>query len=69
MAGGAYHIFGRNVYPHQLSIITLATITGAIVLSTSGKKSTASPNPPLNAASSDEEKFIMEYLAKAEKKE
>lgn len=63
--GSAYKIFGRQVPAYQLSMAVFGLIGAVIVTSTSGSKP-AQAKPPIAAESSDEEKFIMDYLKKAE---
>ncbi|PRT53608.1 hypothetical protein B9G98_01228 [Wickerhamiella sorbophila] len=63
--GSAYKIFGRQVPAYQLSMATFGLIGAIVVAGTSGKKP-AEAKPPIAAESSDEEKFIMDYLKKAE---
>ncbi|SCU84269.1 LAMI_0C06876g1_1 [Lachancea mirantina] len=67
--GAAYHILGRTVQPHQLSI---ATISAVVLLALPNPFATKVPKKPeVKAASAEEEKFIANYIkehtAKAEK--
>jgi len=59
-----YTIAGRQVGSHVLAMATLGTVFTLTALSVGGKK--AETTPPIQASSSDEEKFIKEFLAKAE---
>ncbi|KAG5360262.1 ATP synthase subunit K [Yarrowia sp. B02] len=64
--GAAYHIFGKTVYPHQLAIGTILSVVGGVVLATSGKKAEKPAAPAIQAGSSDEEKFIANFLKEQE---
>ena len=61
----SYIIFGRKVPAYQLSMATFGLLAVGIAYAKSGKP--AAPKPPIAAESSDEEKFILDYLKKAEK--
>jgi len=60
-----YTIAGRQVGSHVLAIATLGTVFTLTTLSVGGKK-TAETTPPIQASSSDEEKFVREFMANAE---
>ena len=64
--GGYYKIFGRQVPSYQLSIATFAAMGLIAVAASSGGKKSDPTKPPINASSSEEEKFILDYLKKAE---
>ncbi|KAG0640614.1 hypothetical protein HOY80DRAFT_1041375 [Tuber brumale] len=59
-----YTIAGRQVGSHVLAMATLGTVFTLSALAIGGKKTETTP--PIQASSSDEEKFIKEFLAKAE---
>ncbi|KAH8146671.1 uncharacterized protein LAJ45_09354 [Morchella importuna] len=59
-----YTIAGRQVGSHHLAMATLGSVIGIVALATGGKKDKTTP--PIQASSSDEEKFIKEFIAKAE---
>lgn len=61
----SYLIFGRKVPAYQLSMATFGVLAGTLVWATSGPKKAA--KPAIAAESSDEEKFILDYLKKVEK--
>lgn len=61
----SYIIFGRKVPAYQLSMATFAALGLGIAYATSGPKTAAKPQ--IAAESSDEEKFILDYIKKAEK--
>lgn len=61
----SYVIFGRKVPAYQLSVATCGALACTLLWATSGPKK--APKPVIGAQSSDEEKFIMDYLKKAEK--
>lgn len=63
--GASYIIFGRNVQPYQLALGTIAALGLTVSYFTGGKKVEALPK--IEASSSDEEKFILDYIRKAEK--
>ncbi|KAJ7057757.1 hypothetical protein C8F01DRAFT_1150981 [Mycena amicta] len=68
-----YTIFGRAIPKQYLSMGTLATIAGVAVYSRSGKSTApksvdeAKQSVPLNAGSKEEEEFIRQFIAEAEK--
>lgn len=63
--GAAYQIFGRAVQPHQISI---ATLSAALLLVIPNPfASAAVKTPKIEASSAEEQKFIEEYINKAEK--
>ncbi|TVY30225.1 ATP synthase subunit K, mitochondrial [Lachnellula hyalina] len=66
-----YNIAGRQIGSHYLAIATLSTVFGGAYYALSGGSSAAkkSQGPPLNAQSPDEEKFIKDFLASADKKD
>ncbi|PUU72737.1 hypothetical protein B9Z19DRAFT_1096661 [Tuber borchii] len=59
-----YTIAGRQVGSHILAIATLGTVFTLTTLSVGGKKTETTP--PIQASSKDEEKFVKEFMAKAE---
>ncbi|KAI5792641.1 hypothetical protein FPQ18DRAFT_389219 [Pyronema domesticum] len=60
-----FNVFGRQVGSHVLAMATLGGTAAIATLSMSGgEKKTI---PPIGAKSDDEEKFIKEFLAQAEK--
>ncbi|CUS08093.1 unnamed protein product [Tuber aestivum] len=59
-----YTVAGRQVGSHVLAMATLGTTFALSALAMGGKKTQTTP--PIQASSSDEEKFIKEFLAKAE---
>lgn len=61
----SYIIFGRKVPAYQLSIATFVALGLGITYAKSGPKAAAKPQ--IAAESSDEEKFILDYIKKAEK--
>ncbi|KAL9589008.1 MAG: hypothetical protein Q9203_002202 [Teloschistes exilis] len=60
-----YTIFGRQVGAHVLSMATLGTTFAGIYLAMPSKTKEKEKGPPINAASKDEEKFILDFLANA----
>lgn len=46
--GSAYTIFGRQVQPHILALLTLGSVAGFGVLATRGGKSEQQQAPPAN---------------------
>lgn len=64
--GSNYNIFGRTVPAYQLSMSIFALLGVGIVYATSGSKKPVAAAPPVVAESSDEEKFIFDYLKKQE---
>nr|GAT55844.1 predicted protein [Mycena chlorophos] len=68
-----YVIFGRAIPKQYLSMGTLATIAGVAAYSSSGKSKApksvdeAKQSVPLNAGSKEEEEFIRQFIAEAEK--
>ncbi|KAG2143517.1 uncharacterized protein EDB93DRAFT_1155346 [Suillus bovinus] len=73
----SYVIFGRAIKTEYLTLGTLFATGGAVYASLGGKKdSTSSGKPlaervkeavPINAGSSEEEQFIKNFIAEAEK--
>lgn len=63
--GSAYQIFGRSVPGHYLAMGTFGLIGAAAVYAKSGGAPKEAA-PQVQAESSDEEKFIFDYLKKAE---
>ncbi|RPB03783.1 hypothetical protein L873DRAFT_1800290 [Choiromyces venosus 120613-1] len=59
-----YTIAGRQVGSHVLAMATLGITFGLTAMAMGGKKTETTP--PIQASSGDEEKFIKEFLAKAE---
>ncbi|PWW74300.1 hypothetical protein C7212DRAFT_328993 [Tuber magnatum] len=59
-----FTIAGQQVGSHVLAMATLGTTFALTVWAMGGKKTQTTP--PIQASSSDEEKFIKEFLAKAE---
>jgi len=59
-----YTIAGRQVGSHVLAMATLGTTFTLTALSVGGKKTETTP--PIQASSSDEDKFVREFMAKAE---
>ncbi|VVT49165.1 uncharacterized protein SAPINGB_P002135 [Magnusiomyces paraingens] len=68
MSGSNYVIFGKVFKPHQLAIATLVTLTGGILVASSGKKA-APATPAIQAESPQEADFITEFLKSAEAEE
>lgn len=62
--GAFYTIFGRKVPAYQLSMATIAALGLTIAYATRGDKSQELPK--IEASSSEEEKFILDYIKKAE---
>lgn len=50
----------------QLAIGTIASVVGGIVFASSGKKAEKPATPAIQAGSSDEEKFIANFLKEQE---
>lgn len=63
--GSAYQIFGRSVPGHYLAMGTFGLLALGTIYAKSGG-TTKEQAPPIQAESSDEEKFIFDYLKKAE---
>ncbi|KAL0638383.1 hypothetical protein Q9L58_002526 [Maublancomyces gigas] len=59
-----YTIAGKQIGSHILAMATLGAVVGGATIAMSGKKTQTTP--PIQAGSSDEEKFIKEFIAKAE---
>ncbi|KAA8914896.1 hypothetical protein FN846DRAFT_245672 [Sphaerosporella brunnea] len=64
-----FDIAGKKVGSHVLAMLTLGTTAGIAYLSMRGGDKKEKNLPPINAESGDEEKFIREFLANAEKEE
>lgn len=64
--GNAYHILGRTVQPHQIAIGTLSLAALLAVPNPFAKKQPQSLD--FSSSSSDEEKFIKEYVEKHSQK-
>ncbi|MCJ1304675.1 hypothetical protein MMC08_007488 [Hypocenomyce scalaris] len=64
-----YTVFGREVGSHVLSMITLGTMGVIGAVSMGGKQKAKQEGPPINATSKDEEKFIQDFIEKANKEE
>jgi len=73
-----YTILGRAIKNEHLALAVLASTFGGAWLSTRGGKSQQAPiagqsiqavkeSVPINASSSDEEQFIKDFIAEAEK--
>ncbi|KAF8540422.1 hypothetical protein BDD12DRAFT_698912, partial [Trichophaea hybrida] len=60
-----FTVFGRQVGSHVLAMLTLGTTFAGSYLALSGGEKPTSP--PIQASSTDEEKFIRDFIAKAEK--
>lgn len=65
--GNAYHILGRTVQPHQISLATLSLITLLAVPNPFTKKQPKALD--FTASSTDEEKFIKNYVEQHSKAE
>jgi F-type H+-transporting ATPase subunit k len=65
--GSAYTILGRTVPAHQISIATLSA--ALLVALPNPFASKAENTPKIDASSPEEQKFIEEYLKKAENTE
>jgi len=76
----SYVILGRAVKNEHLAMGILATAFGGAALATRGKKKETAPvngqsiqqlkeSVPINAGSSEEEQFIKNFIAEAEKEE
>lgn len=64
--GAAYHVFGKTVQPHVLSIATLGLVTLIALPKPWGP---AKPDhPSIDASSKEEEKFVQDFLAKHSQK-
>ncbi|EHK99693.1 hypothetical protein GLAREA_09393 [Glarea lozoyensis ATCC 20868] len=67
---GSHYV--RRPYPEApeswsaLAMGVLATLTAGIMSFTGGSKVQKAQGPPINASSGDEEKFIKDFLAKAD---
>ncbi|KAK7206518.1 Atp19 h [Myxozyma melibiosi] len=69
MAGAVYHVFGRAVKPHQLSIATLGSTAALVIGLNLTKKPAEKPtSPPINAASPEEEDFVKDFMKSLEEK-
>ncbi|ODQ57090.1 hypothetical protein WICANDRAFT_65352 [Wickerhamomyces anomalus NRRL Y-366-8] len=64
--GSAYVIFGKTVPAHYISI---ATLSAALLVALPNPFAAAQTTPKINASSPEEEKFINDYLKKAEESE
>ncbi|KAI9720253.1 MAG: hypothetical protein M1812_003071 [Candelaria pacifica] len=64
-----YTIAGRQVGAHVLSMATLGTAGLGGFLAFGGSKKSTEQGPPINATNSDEEKFIKDFMQKAEAEE
>ncbi|TGZ82623.1 hypothetical protein EX30DRAFT_339905 [Ascodesmis nigricans] len=62
-----FDIAGKKVGSHVLAMLTLGTTFGGAYLATRGGNKEAKKLPPIQASSGDEEAFIKEFLAAAEK--
>lgn len=60
--GAAYTILGRSVQPHVLALATLGAVVAIAAPKPWGPP--APVHPPINAASSEEEKYVKDFLAK-----
>ncbi|KAF8886572.1 hypothetical protein BD779DRAFT_1530425 [Infundibulicybe gibba] len=76
----SYIIFGRAIKNEYLALGVLTTAIGGAVLSMRGGKTDSAPRAgqsvqqvkeaiPINASSSEEERFIQNFIAEAEKAE
>lgn len=63
--GSAYHILGRTVQPYQISLATLSLVAFLAVPNPFAKKQPKTLD--FAASSSDEEKFISDYVEKHSK--
>ncbi|KAF4616709.1 hypothetical protein D9613_008802 [Agrocybe pediades] len=73
----SYQLFGRAIKNEYLALGTFATTGGIAYLATRGGNSAAQAKPatveqakqsvPVNAASSEEEQFILNFIKEAEK--
>ncbi|RPA87580.1 hypothetical protein BJ508DRAFT_410340 [Ascobolus immersus RN42] len=57
-----YPVFGKQVGSHVLAMLTLGTAATIGYVSTRGGSKEGKPTPPIVASSSDEEKFIKDFL-------
>ncbi|KAA6414684.1 MAG: ATP synthase subunit mitochondrial [Lasallia pustulata] len=62
-----YNIAGRQVGSHVLAMATLGTFGAIGAWAMAGKQKAKQDGPPINATSKDEEKFIQEFIDKANK--
>ena len=60
-----YVIFGRKVPAYQISMATFGLLIGGVAWAKSGPKK--APAPAVQAESSEEDKFVTDYLKKLEK--
>ncbi|CAR26267.1 hypothetical protein ZYGR_0H00750 [Zygosaccharomyces rouxii] len=65
--GNAYHILGRTVQPHQISLATLSLVALLAVPNPFAKKQPQTLD--FAASSADEEKFIKNYVEQHSKAE
>ncbi|KAL8809866.1 MAG: hypothetical protein Q9223_002890 [Gallowayella weberi] len=60
-----YTVFGRQVGAHVLAMATLGTTFTGIYFAMPSKTKEKETGPPINAASKDEEKFILDFIKNA----
>jgi len=68
----SYTILGRRIANEWLALGTFATVGTLAVYSTSGGSkapANAKPEPPVTGSSKEEEDFIKNFIAEAEKEE